>query len=67
MKAALLYATTNRELLDQCVGRYQSVYVSGWGWVYARAELVEVNDLVETLDLATPREGETFLNGIPLP
>jgi hypothetical protein len=66
MKAALLYATTDRSVVAKCDGLYQQVYVSGWGGLFVRAELVEVNDMVETLDLVNCRPGENFLNGTPL-
>lgn len=69
MKCANLYATTDSDIVRRCLGTYASVYVPGHGYVYVRAEIVEVADLVETLDhaQAKTRAGETFLNGIPLP
>lgn len=68
MKAALLYSTPDRNVAARCDGLYQQVYVSGWGYLFVRGVLVEVEDLVETLDLAAKhiKPGENFLNGTPL-
>jgi len=69
MKCANLYVTTDSDIVRRCLGVYASVYVPGHGYIYVRAEIVEVNDLIETIDHANAkaRDGETFLNGIPLP
>lgn len=65
MKCANLYATTDRNVAAQCDGGYQQAYVPGWGYLFIRAELLECS-VAETLDHMKPRDGETFLNGIPL-
>jgi len=69
MKCANLYVTTDSDIVRRYLGVYASVYVPGHGYIYVRAEIVEVNDLIETIDHANAkaRDGETFLNGIPLP
>lgn len=69
MKCANLYVTTDSDIVRRCLGVYASVYVPGHSYIYVRAEIVEVNDLIETIDHANAkaRDGETFLNGIPLP
>jgi hypothetical protein len=65
MKALLLYATTNTDKFVGC-NDYQPFRLSGerHRYIYIRAEEIEVQGLIQTLDHANPRDGEVFLNGI---
>ncbi len=69
MKCANLYVTTDSDIVRRCLGVYASVYVPGHGYIYVRAAIVQAAGLVETLGQAEDkaRDGETFLNSIPLP
>ena len=65
MKAAILYATSDRRAHEKCEGLYTPTYVPGYGYVFIRAELVDC-DVLTALDRVKSREGEIFLNSIPL-
>lgn len=69
MRAINLYGTADRDVASRVMRDdpaivYEAINVSGHGCVYVRAELVEVDEIVETIDKMNPLDGETFLNGI---
>lgn len=65
MKCANLYATTDPEVVKRASGQYSCAVHAGDHWIYIRAEIIECT-VSETLDHQNLRDGETFLNGIPL-